>query len=65
MLGGAVAGLMAASGRQFGWKPALLILPVMGMAFMFYRLYLARLTMPSASIPFKSASLNAVQTRSA
>lgn len=65
VLGGGVAGLMAASGRQFGWKPALLILPVMGMAFMFYRLYLARLTMLSASIPFKSASLNAVQTRSA
>jgi hypothetical protein len=60
-----VAGLMAASGRQLGWKPALLILPVMGMAFMFFRLYLARLTVLSASILVQSASLNAVQTRSA
>jgi hypothetical protein len=45
LLGGAVAGLMAASGRDLGWQPPLLILPVMGFAFLFYHLYLTRLEM--------------------
>jgi hypothetical protein len=64
LLGGAVAGLMAASGREFGWKPPLLILPLMGMVFLFYRLYLARLELlPSAAGP--TASLQTVKTRSA
>ncbi len=45
LLGGAVAGLMAAAGRQLGWQPPLLILPLMGLAFLFYRFYLARLEM--------------------
>jgi len=64
LLGGAVAGLMAASGRELGWKPPLLILPVMGLIFLFYRLYLARLEMlPAAGAP--SATLRAMQTRSA
>jgi len=65
LVGGAVAGAMAASGRQFGWKPALLILPVMGMVFQFYRMYLARLTMAEAGIAAQSAGLHAVQARSA
>jgi hypothetical protein len=64
LLGGAVAGLMAASGRELGWMPPLLILPVMGMAYLFYRLYLARLEMlPAAAVP--AASLHMVSTRSA
>jgi hypothetical protein len=64
LLGGAVAGLMAASGHEFGWKPPLLILPVMGLVFLFYRLYFARLAMlPAAAVP--AASLHAVKTRSA
>jgi hypothetical protein len=42
-----------------------LILPVMGMVFQFYRMYLARLTMPEAGIPAQSAGLHAVQARSA
>jgi len=64
LLGGAVAGLMAASSHEFGWKPPLLILPVMGLAFLFYRLYLTRLeTLPVAAV--SSASLHTVKTRSA
>jgi hypothetical protein len=64
LLGGALAGLMAASGRELGWKPPLLILPVMGLVFLFYRFYLARLAMlPAAAVP--TASLHTVKTRSA
>ncbi len=43
LLGGAVAGLMAASSHQYGWTLPLLILPVMGLAYFFYRFYLTRL----------------------
>lgn len=64
LLGGVVAGLMAASARDFGWMPPLLILPVMGMAFLFYRLYIARFgLLPVTATP--TASLRAVKTRSA
>jgi len=64
LLGGAVAGLMAASGHELGWKPPLLILSVMGLAFLFYRLYLARLEMlPAAAM--QAASMRTVKTRSA
>jgi hypothetical protein len=42
LLGGVVTGIMAASGREFGWRPSLLILPVMSLIYLFYRLYLAR-----------------------
>jgi len=63
LLGGAVASLMAASSHEFGWKPPLLILPVMGLVFLFYRFYLARLAMlPAAAVP---ATLHTVKTRSA
>ena len=64
LLGGALAGLMAATGHEYGWKPPLLILPVMGMAFLFYRLYLARLEiLPAANA--RAAALHTVSSRSA
>jgi hypothetical protein len=64
LLGGAVAGLMAASGREFGWKPPLLILPVMGLTYLFYRYYLARLEMLPAAV-VTAGSLHTVKARSA
>jgi hypothetical protein len=64
LLGGAVAGLMAAAGREVGWKPPLLILPAMGLIFLFYRFYLARLAMLPATAAAAS-SLHTVKTRSA
>jgi hypothetical protein len=58
--GGRGGRLMAASGREFGWKPPLLILPVMGLTFLFYRFYLARLAMlPAAAV--SAVSLHAVE----
>jgi hypothetical protein len=64
LLGGAVAGLIAAAGRDFGWKPALSILPVMGLVYLFYRFYLARLAaLPAAAV--SAVSLHAVETRTA
>jgi hypothetical protein len=64
LLGGAVAGLMAEASREAGWKPPLLILPVMGLVFLFYRLYIARLEiLPAAAGP--AATLHTVSTRSA
>ncbi|HXM43600.1 MAG TPA: hypothetical protein VN924_20350 [Bryobacteraceae bacterium] len=64
LLGGVIAGLMAASGREVGWKAPLLILPVMGLIFLLYRFYLARLAMlPAAAV--STASLRTVKTRSA
>jgi hypothetical protein len=62
LLGGAVAGLIAASSREFGWKPALSILPVMGLIYLFYRLYLARLEMAPAA---PAATLHVVRSRNA
>jgi hypothetical protein len=44
LLGGALVGLMTASSRDFGWRPSLWMLPVMVLAFLFYRTYLARFT---------------------
>jgi hypothetical protein len=64
LIGGAVAGLMSASSREAGWQAPLLILPVMGLVFLFYRFYLAQLAMlPAAAV--STASLHAVKTRSA
>ncbi|MGA2738438.1 MAG: hypothetical protein ABSG65_13435 [Bryobacteraceae bacterium] len=63
LLGGAIAGLMAASGREVGWGPPLLILPVMGLVFLLYRFYLGRLAIVPASV--SAASLYTVKTRSA
>jgi hypothetical protein len=37
LIGGAVAGLTSASSREVGWQAPLLILPVMGLVFLFYR----------------------------
>jgi hypothetical protein len=48
LLGGVVAGLIAASSREAGWQLPLLILPVMGGAFLFCRMYFARLMAPVA-----------------
>jgi hypothetical protein len=48
LVGGAVVGLMAASGQELGWKPPLLILLVMGLVFLFYRAYLDRLATAQA-----------------
>jgi hypothetical protein len=64
LLGGAVAGLMAASGRDLGWQPPLLILPVMALAFLFYHLYLTRLEMLTAP-DSPAPSLDPVKARSA
>ena len=45
LLGGAVAGLVAASSRTMGWELPLLILPVMGLVFVFCRMLFVRLAM--------------------
>jgi hypothetical protein len=42
LLGGAIAGMMAASGRELGWAPPLALLLVMALAFLFYRIYLSQ-----------------------
>jgi hypothetical protein len=56
LLGGAVAGLITASGREFGWKPALLILPVMGLIYLFYRFYFGRIEMLAVPLERRSGS---------
>jgi len=43
LLGGAVAGMIAASSRQIGWQLSLTMLPVMALAYLFYHIYLDRL----------------------
>ncbi len=50
LLGGALVSVMTASGREWGWKPPLLILPVMGLIFMFYRFYLARVALQTVAV---------------
>ena len=40
LVGAAIAGLVVASGRSAGWKPALLVLPMMYLVYLYYRLYL-------------------------
>lgn len=49
LLGGALVTIMAVSGHAVGWKPPLLLLPVMGLAFLGYRIYLVRPAMPPAT----------------
>jgi hypothetical protein len=56
LLGGAVAGLITAAGREFGWKPALLILPVMGLIYLFYRFYFGRIEMLAVPLERRSGS---------
>jgi hypothetical protein len=51
LLGGVVAAVMAAAGRESDWKLPLLLLPVMGLAFLFYRILLARLAMRPVPVP--------------
>jgi hypothetical protein len=65
VLGGALVALMDLSSREVGWKPPLLILPVMGLAFLFYRFYLARLAMQPVAAAASGSSLHSVKTRSA
>lgn len=65
LLGGGLVALMAASGQELGWKPPLLILPVMVLVFLFYRFYLARLTLQPAVSPASTSLLHTVKTRSA
>jgi hypothetical protein len=43
LLGGGIAGLMAASSREMGWELSLVVLPVMGLVFVFYHIYFDRL----------------------
>lgn len=64
LVGGVVAGMMTAAAHDFGWMPSLLLLPIMGMAFLFYRMYCARLlTFPVATA--QTTSIHAVKSRSA
>ena len=66
LLGGAVAGLVAASSRELGWELPLLILPVMGLAFMFCRILFVRLAQePAAATVTESCSLYEVAARRA
>jgi len=51
LLGGVVATMMAAACRESGWKLPLLLLPVMGLAFLFYRILLARLALRPVPVP--------------
>lgn len=51
LLGGVVAGLVATLSRELGWKPPLLILPVMGLPFLLYRLTAATHTSASTAAP--------------
>lgn len=64
LVGGVVAGLVAASSRELGWQPPLLILPVMGLVYLFYRFYLSRLELVSA-VASSVAPLQTVKARSA
>jgi hypothetical protein len=51
LLGGTVAGLIAAASREIGWQLPLLTLPVMGLAFVFFRILIARLASePAATV---------------
>jgi len=53
LLGGVVAGLMIASDRVLGWQASLSLLPVMGLSFLFYRMWLGRMEL--------SAQLSAIR----
>lgn len=44
VIGGTVAGLMAAASREVGWQLPLLILPSMALAFLFFRMWFGRMT---------------------
>jgi hypothetical protein len=65
LLGGAIAGLMTAAARDSGWKASLLILPVMGLIFLFYRIYVSRFMLQAATAPVNLAAMTGVKTRSA
>jgi hypothetical protein len=42
LVGAAVASVIIVSGRSIGWKPSLLVLPVMYLVYSYYRLHLAQ-----------------------
>jgi hypothetical protein len=48
LVGAALAAVVDLSGRVVGWKPSLLVLPVMYLVYWYYRLYVAR---PSEQAP--------------
>jgi hypothetical protein len=50
LLGGAIAGLMAVSGRQSGWPSALLIVPVMALAYQFWRIYFGTVSLQRSDL---------------
>ncbi|HLY17097.1 MAG TPA: hypothetical protein VKR61_07720 [Bryobacteraceae bacterium] len=56
LLGGALVALMTSSGRELGWQPPLLMLPVMCLVFLFYRMYLTRYAVQQAAVPATNSS---------
>jgi hypothetical protein len=61
LVGGLIAGLMAISGRAYGWQPALLLMPAMGMIFLFYRLCLTQVDVQPAQTT--APALHAVKSK--
>lgn len=55
LLGGVVAGLIASSSRELGWRPPLLMLAVMALAYLFCRMYFDRLMAQLAPVAAKSS----------
>jgi hypothetical protein len=45
LVGAAIAGLVAASSTMLGWVPALMVLPVMYLIYVYYRMYVERAEM--------------------
>lgn len=58
LLGGSVAGLAAAAGRELGWELSLLILPVMALAFVFCRIVFVRLALEPVAAAAVEASFH-------
>jgi hypothetical protein len=56
LVGSAIAGLVTVSSRTIGWEPALLLLPVMYLVFIFYRLYVERMTQDPDQLVAKTAA---------
>ena len=46
LVGAAIAGAITFTSRTVGWKPSLLMLPLMYMVYVYYRLYLSHQTEP-------------------
>jgi hypothetical protein len=56
LIGAAIAGAIVFSNRSVGWKPSLLMLPMMYLVYSYYRLYLLQITDQECATPviFKS-----------